>query len=208
MPLGDSITDGFNIPGGYRIELARALVVGCVPFDFVGSRSNGPASLHDRDHEGHSGWRIDELAARVRGWVVEYRPRVVLLLIGTNDVIQAHRLGTAPDRLEALVGTIAARRPRTSVLVASLPPLADPADAAAIRTFNWALPGIVQARSRRGDDVRFVDLGAAVTTNDLADGIHPNAEGYAKLAAGWNAAIRKTLQCREGRCPIASCPAS
>jgi lysophospholipase L1-like esterase len=205
MPLGDSITDGFNIPGGYRIELARGLTAGCVPFDFVGSQSNGPASLSDRDHEGHSGWRIDEIAARVRGWLEHYRPRIVLLMVGTNDLVQDHRIATAPARLDALIGTIAGRSPPPSVLVASLPPLADRADSAAARTFNRAIAGIVEARARNGYDVRFVDLHAGLSTRDLADGVHPNAAGYAKLASGWNTAIRKGLRCSKGRCPASSC---
>lgn len=67
MPLGDSITDGYNVPGGYRIELEDLLVSRGQPVDFVGSLSNGPASLADRDHEGHSGWRIDRSATASKG---------------------------------------------------------------------------------------------------------------------------------------------
>ncbi len=36
MPLGDSITDGFNVPGGYRIGLWQRLVGGGYTVDFVG----------------------------------------------------------------------------------------------------------------------------------------------------------------------------
>jgi len=35
----------------------------------VGSLSNGPNSLGDKDHEGHSGWRIDEIASSINGWL-------------------------------------------------------------------------------------------------------------------------------------------
>ena len=55
MPLGDSITDGYNVPGGYRINLWQRLAAGRYTVDFVGSGFNGPASLGDHDHEGHSG---------------------------------------------------------------------------------------------------------------------------------------------------------
>lgn len=53
MPLGDSITDGVDVPGGYRIKLWQLMVAGGYTVDFVGSRSNGPAELFDHDHEGH-----------------------------------------------------------------------------------------------------------------------------------------------------------
>lgn len=66
MPLGDSITDGFNVPGGYRINLWQRMASGGHTVDLVGSGFNGPAALGDHDHEGHSGWRIDQLDARHR----------------------------------------------------------------------------------------------------------------------------------------------
>ncbi|WP_433321367.1 hypothetical protein ACQP0U_31695 [Micromonospora sp. CA-269861] len=45
MPLGDSITEGTQVPGGYRIGLWQRLVNGRYTVDFVGSQFNGPASL-------------------------------------------------------------------------------------------------------------------------------------------------------------------
>jgi len=56
MPLGDSITDGMNVAGGYRIKLWESIKSAGANVDFVGSMSNGPASLTDKNHEGHSVW--------------------------------------------------------------------------------------------------------------------------------------------------------
>src|SRR5947209_18768574 len=89
MPLGDSITYGTGDPGGYRIGLWQRLVAGGYKVDFVGSQSNGPASLGDHDHEGHPGWRIDQLDANIVGWLNTYQPHTVLLHIGTNDIGQS-----------------------------------------------------------------------------------------------------------------------
>ncbi|MFB9413576.1 hypothetical protein ACFFSQ_36150, partial [Dactylosporangium matsuzakiense] len=52
MPLGDSITEGTQVPGGYRIGLWQRLAAGGYRVDFVGSQYNGPSSLGDHDHEG------------------------------------------------------------------------------------------------------------------------------------------------------------
>lgn len=123
MPLGDSITDGFNVPGGYRINLWQRMAAGGHTVDFVGSGFNGPAALGDHGHEGHSGWRIWDLDANITGWMRTSAPRTVLLHIGTN---------------------------RTHL----------------------------------------VDMHAALTTADLADGLHPNAGGYDKMAARWYAALQ------------------
>ncbi|KAA9372941.1 GDSL family lipase, partial [Microbispora cellulosiformans] len=87
MPLGDSITEGTQVPGGYRIGLWQRLAAGRYTVDFVGSQYNGPGNLGDHDHEGHPGWRIDQIDANITGWLRSYTPRTVLLHIGTNDVL-------------------------------------------------------------------------------------------------------------------------
>lgn len=191
MPLGDSITDGANVPGGYRIELWRRLVTeDRLGIDFVGSLQNGPASLGDREHEGHSGWRIDDLATEVDGWLVQHRPETILLMIGTNDMFQ-DRAGTeAPARLGALLDRITARLPTATVLVASLPPLGTPELDARVRAYNRAVPGVVQSRAAAGKKVVFVDVARGLTPADLADGVHPNARGHAKIAGAWYGALR------------------
>src|SRR6185437_15312851 len=84
MPLGDSITEGTQVPGGYRIGLWQRLAAGGYRVDFVGSQFNGPANLGDHDHQGHPGWRIDQIYNNINGWLATTNPRTVLLHIGTN----------------------------------------------------------------------------------------------------------------------------
>src|SRR3982751_715951 len=106
MPLGDSITDGFNVPGGYRIGLWQRLAAAGRTTDLVGTGFNGPAALGDHDHEGHSGWRIDQLDANITGWLRTANPRTVLLHIGTNDIGQNYDVANAPARLSTLIDHI------------------------------------------------------------------------------------------------------
>ncbi|MGM1065677.1 ricin-type beta-trefoil lectin domain protein, partial [Saccharothrix sp. Mg75] len=190
MPLGDSITEGTQVPGGYRIGLWQRLAAGGYRVDFVGSQFNGPASLWDHDHQGHPGWRIDQVDANVATWLRNTTPRTVLLHIGTNDILQNRDVANAPARLSALVDRITATAPNADVLVATIIPLANAGQAAAARTFNAALPGIVQAKVNAGKRVRLVDMHSALTTADLIDGVHPTATGYDKMAATWYAALR------------------
>src|SRR5439155_16012635 len=82
--------------------------VGGYTVDFVGSGANGPPELGDHDHEGHSGWRIDQLDANIVGWLRTSAPHTVLLHIGTNDVNQNLDLANAPARLSTLVDHILA----------------------------------------------------------------------------------------------------
>jgi lysophospholipase L1-like esterase len=190
MPLGDSITEGTQVPGGYRIGLWQRVVNGGFRVDFVGSQFNGPANLGDHDHEGHPGWRIDQIDANIAGWMQTFTPRTVLLHIGTNDVLQNFNLSTAPNRLSTLIDRITNAAPNADVFVAQIIPLANPNQDAAARTFNAAIPGIVQSKVNAGRRVHLVDMHSALTTADLIDGVHPTAGGYDKMAATWYAALQ------------------
>ena len=99
MPLGDSITYGWGSAsgGGYRLPLWNELRVHGAAIDFVGSQQNGPASF-DRDHEGHPGWTINQIAEKVVNWLLTYQPQIVLLHIGTNDFIKNDHPAQAPAR--------------------------------------------------------------------------------------------------------------
>jgi lysophospholipase L1-like esterase len=190
MPLGDSITDGVTVPGGYRIGLWQRFTASRYTVDFVGSLSNGPASLGDHDHEGHSGWRIDQIDANIVNWLRAYSPHTVLLHIGTNDVLQNYNVSSAPNRLSTLIDHITTTAPTAEVFVAQLIPLANSSQDNAVRTFNAAIPGIVQSKVNAGKHVHVVDLHSALTPADLADGVHPNAGGYDKMAARWYSALQ------------------
>ncbi len=187
MPLGDSITDGFNVPGGYRIGLWQQLAAGGYTADFVGSGFNGPANLGDHDHEGHSGWRIDQLDANIVTWLRATNPHTVLLHIGTNDMNQNFDVANAPARLSALIDRILANAPGVELFVAQITPETNPTLEARVQTYNAALPPIVASKGPR---VHLVDMHSPLTTADLADGVHPNANGYTKMANVWYAALR------------------
>jgi lysophospholipase L1-like esterase len=186
MPLGDSITDGLNVPGGYRIELWNKFVAGGYKIDFVGSQFNGPPSLGDHDHQGHSGWTIAQIDANVVNWLRATTPRTVLLHIGTNDMFS--QSAGAPQRLSTLIDKITNTAPDAEVFVASIIRL-NGADSQ-VRTYNAAIPGIVQSKVNAGKRVHFVDMYPALGAGDLADGVHPNAGGYGKMATVWFNALR------------------
>jgi lysophospholipase L1-like esterase len=190
MPLGDSITEGTQVPGGYRIGLWQRLNSGGYRVDLVGSQYNGPSSLGDHDHEGHPGWRIDQIDANIVGWLRTYTPRTVLLHIGTNDILQNYNVSGAPGRLSTLIDHITATAPNAEVFVAQIIPLSNSGQNSAVRTFNAALPNIVQSKANAGKHVHLVDMYSALSTSDLIDGIHPTANGYDKMAARWYSALQ------------------
>jgi lysophospholipase L1-like esterase len=190
MPLGDSITDGVGAPGGYRVGLWQRLAAARYRNDYVGSRFNGPASLWDHDHEGHPGWRIDQIDANIVSWLRTYQPRSVLLHIGTNDLVQNYNVPGAPARLSALVDHITATAPNADVFVATIIPLGWSSGDAAVRSFNNTIPAMVQSKVNSGKHVHLVKMYSAVAASDLSDGVHPNAAGYDKMAALWYSSLR------------------
>jgi lysophospholipase L1-like esterase len=191
LPLGDSLTDGYVFEGGYRIDLRAMLLAAHHDIDFVGSRYSGPLGLGDKNHEGHVGWRIDELTGGAGPWLRAYQPRVVLLLVGTQDMLQGYDPTGAPGRLGTLLDTIKTTLPDVRVVLSTLPRVADADALVRIQTFNAALPGVVAAQ---GGTVSLVDAFAAIQPNHLAeDGVHLTGEGYSQLARVWYAAVHPLL---------------
>lgn len=206
MPLGDSITEGTQVPGGYRIGLWQRLAAGGARVDLIGSQFNGPSSLGDHDHEGHPGWRIDQIDANIVGWLRTYTPRTVLVHLGTNDILQNYNVSGAPGRLSTLIDHITATVPTADVFVAQLIPLSNAGQENAVRTFNAAIPGIVQSKVNAGKHVHLVDMHSALSTADLIDGIHPTANGYDKMAARWYGALQSVPGSIGGSGPSTSAP--
>jgi lysophospholipase L1-like esterase len=190
MPLGDSITWGVgsSTTSSYRADLWRLLTADAgLAVDFVGSGQSG--SLPDTDNEGHSGWRIEQITASIDGWLAATTPDVVLLHIGTNDMNQNFDVANAPARLGQLLDHIRADVPGAIVVVAAVVPSTDPAVNARINSFNAAVPGVVASRP----NARFADLNSTVSNADMADTLHPNDGGYAKMASLWYTALEGVL---------------
>jgi lysophospholipase L1-like esterase len=189
MLLGDSITDGDGSShgAGYRRELREALLAAGQEFEFVGSLGNGVVT--DPPHEGHSGWEIADVAGQVAGWLRLWRPDVVLLHLGTNDLDRDVDVAGAPGRLGALVDTILHTLPAPTVFVSSLVRVESEAVQGRVDRFNAAIPELVASRARAGHDVRFVDMSGLLTLADLVDDLHPNDHGYAKIAGAWFTAL-------------------
>lgn len=197
MPLGDSITHGSAIEGGYRIGLWNRFLETNRQVNFVGSEANGPLTI-DRDHEGHPGKAIQYLQEEITGWLNVNQPQVILLMIGTNNILypNAHDFPGASQQLSELIQSITLNLPETELLVASVPRLSDPIANDRARLFNSQIPDIVDAYTRAGRRVHYVDIYSALTPLDLADGVHPNATGYDKIANTWYAAISELIEQR------------
>jgi lysophospholipase L1-like esterase len=67
MPLGDSITAG-TTPGGYRQPMVERLATRYgLTVTTIGTQTDSSMKPGQQAHEGHGGWRIDQLAGNLLG---------------------------------------------------------------------------------------------------------------------------------------------
>ena len=143
MAIGDSITDGYGIEGSYRKFLYNGLSKKGYNVDMVGSKGNnmkasytdpaGGGFEYDNDNTGYSGYAIQEYNGR-NGILETLKstnclsedPDVVILQIGTNDIIDNHELDKAGERLSGLIGYILENIPKDSALFVTTIPDVDP----------------------------------------------------------------------------------
>jgi aryl-phospho-beta-D-glucosidase BglC (GH1 family)/lysophospholipase L1-like esterase len=200
MPLGDSITLGVN--GGYRNNLYTGLEQNNCSVSYVGTQSDPWTRVADKDHEGHPGWTIADIAGSVNTWLASTQPGIILLMIGTNDTAwwsaaNADQIGA---RHNALIDQLRAARPNAWIFVASIPPQASAIiqpnniDRAVLtQQLNTVIRSNVDARAAAGQRARFVDVNSVLTTADLYDGIHPTEAAHARVAQLFLDAVRAAL---------------
>ncbi len=202
MPLGDSITLGVGpvVPfaelNGYRRDLRDLLKSSGYDIDFVGSLSNGDPDFTDKEHEGHPGWHDDHIAANVYTFLTNHPAQIVLLHIGTND-ISADPNYTNPADVAAILNEIdrwEADTGKTAIVV--LAEIINRSghvcpNPSTTTTFNQNVRQMALNRIAdpvHADRIVMVDLECSAGLNylsDMADTLHPNAPGYAKMATKW-----------------------
>ena len=201
MPLGDSITEGMHntVPspdGGYRQVLKNRFGAG---IDLVGSLSNNNVGVTDPQHEGHSGWRTDQINGSISGWINTYRPDIVLYHIGTNDVLQRYASSHMITNLDQSLGKIFAANPATHVVLASLIPMWGPPGTWTPPTrteLNNTIPGLVTKYKGQGRNIHYANMATGnffSDNRDFPDGVHPNLQGYTKMANVWEPIMRSIM---------------
>ena len=200
MPLGDSITVGVN--GGYRNDLYTGLRQANCGVSYVGTLSDPNTRVADKNHEGHTGLTIGDIAGGVDAWMAATRPNIILLMAGTNDTAwwTAQNADQIGARHSALIDQIRAARPDAWIFVASIPPQASAIiqpnniDRAVLtQQLDAVIRSNVATRAAAGQRVRFVDVNSVLTAADLYDGIHPTEAAHGKVARKFLESIRAAL---------------
>ncbi len=169
MAVGDSITHGYiSADNGYRKYLCYNLQQNGISFDMVGPENswsdettynwNGTIITYDPQHCGYSGYSTMNYSGRTgiyealfsgKNLIETYNPDIVLLQIGTNDLLDASlelRTGvgdirettTALDRLETVVDKILESLDAEDVLFVTTVPAIDAAVCASwVGSYQW-----------------------------------------------------------------------
>jgi acyl-CoA thioesterase I len=217
MPMGDSITQGGQGYASYRYSLWFALIGGPQPVDFVGALStvfggdgggNPDTNVYsdyyttfDRDHEGHWGWRTDEIVSISIAAARDAAPDVVLVHLGTNDIGQLGAAGVtaAAQNLPYILDNLRAVRPVVRVALAQVLPIGPGsgyyANEGQVGPLNTAIAQVASSMDRPHSPVVLVDqhTGYDLATDMQPDGLHPNVAGEVKMAGVWAAALGPLL---------------
>jgi lysophospholipase L1-like esterase len=204
MPLGDSITQADSEHDSYRRPLFKSLELEGWSVDFVGSLSSNyrggpPRPDFDLDHEGHWGWRVDEILEDVRRWVLADEPDVLLVHLGSNDVFQDQSVSSTLDELSRLIDVVREARPDAAFLVAQVIPTSNGSRNRTIRELNAGISSLASKSTERSR-VWIVDHFTGFDPARMTyDGVHPNADGEIHIADRWLAALELHIDESERR---------
>ena len=156
---GDSITWGYGSTdwNGYREPLLEYLVGNRARF--VGAENTG--DMRNNLHEGRPGGRINA-TFDAASWGLDEQPNVVLLHIGSNDLIYHDEPEKAPQRFETLVDEIFQHCSGAALLAAKLGPSTNAGYTTLFETFNMAIEEFVKRQQReRGRHILLLDVPVA-----------------------------------------------
>ena len=199
MPLGDSITVGYPDVDGYRKSLHLDLFAAGFNVEFVGSQKNGTG--FDIDNEGHLGYYANQIRDNVYGYLESNPADVVLLHIGTNDIVDEQEVSGIVDEVSGILDRInkweSDKNKIVTVVLARIILNMNSSDLTSKTiAYNNALETMASARIASGDQIIVVNMADALNyPADLVDvdGIHPNPVGYEKMADAWYTELIRVL---------------
>lgn len=223
MPVGDSITE---IGSSYRVELYCKLRKNGFNVDFVGSnRWNGAEAENDgtcyaegarvqgiqfdKDQEGHSGTLTGYTEGNIDTWMNSSRPDIVLIHLGTNDVLGSPWSHLYDDpwgnigmytSYKNILRKIKAANPNARILMAKIIPV-DPSAMRSTATVTYqdvnTLIQRIYDEEKNNYNLYLVDMTQAGinagNAADLYDGIHPASQGGIKMANKWYSVLAPLL---------------
>lgn len=216
-PVGDSITAGDPSQGAarasYRYHLFERLrsdglsdrvdLVGSLRG--TGSSGNDGSGIDDQDmdHDGHWGATADEIldgglpyghVGSVRDWAPRFRPAIVLLHLGTNDLRGGRPVSAILSDLEGIIAVYRREEPQVTVLVAQIIKGDTSSHNERVAALNAAIPAWAAGVASDASPVLVVDCNTGFEpASHLQDRFHPNVAGAELMADRFYAVLRDVL---------------
>ena len=193
---------------GYRQLLYLDLTAAGYDVDFVGSQIAGQDAdpPFDPDNEGHPGWQADgnpvgkNIAPNVYNWLSAHPADVILLHIGTNDISSTQEPPGIASEINEILSEINRYETDNGVKIwVILARIINRLDSLASATtdLNNHIQRVADTRTGAGDNIIVVDMekdagliysidqAAPYDGGDMYDQVHPNIDGYEKMAVKW-----------------------
>lgn len=213
LPLGDSITKGSTQTPEeakhptYRYWLWNDLVHNGFDIDFVGSwnKPNFTDVSFDQDNEGHGGFTTDYLLhglpddtwepGYLAEWIQGYDFDMVLLMVGTNDVLRSVPTNETVVNIEKIITVLRQKNPRAMIFLSTIPPATYYRQP--LIDLNQEILFIADRTTTPESPVILVDQFYGydgVEDNQPPGYVHPDESGEKKIAKNWYDAITPYLR--------------
>ena len=166
--MGDSITDWWR-RAGLEVYEANFGPLDCANFGIAGDRTQGVL------------WRMEH------GELEGYSPKLMMLMIGTNNLTSRTGSPNTPAQIAMGVAVLVTKFRTTFpdakvLLLGVFPRGAEPGSQyrEPIRRINELIADLDDGRYVRFMDIgdRFLERDGSISTDIMADGLHPTARGY------------------------------
>jgi len=239
MCMGDSITFGYRVPGSYRKFLYHNLISKGYKIKMVGAQNNkfekyyynndNPSDYfeYQDDNSGFSAYTI--CAHKNRKGLLEklketnclnLKPDIIILLIGTNNVMDNIDFDLTINNFISLIEYILNNMNKNSILFINTIPDMNPNHEANynwfpyyrkdniddievkndvnnnVKKYNNKIKEIIEDYRNKNYNIRIEDLNPIIKDLDnlFIDGIHPNNNGYKIIGEFWTEIIDKYLK--------------
>jgi lysophospholipase L1-like esterase len=190
LPLGDSITEGSN-QISYRPALAKLLKDAGYDVTFVGPKE-APAGLR---HGGYGGKNAEQIAELYAGFHATTPADIVLIHAGHNHFAEEKPVPGILRATESMIASARQANPKVIILLAQVITSGKLPKYSYLTELNQQLAKLATKLHRPEQRVILVDqaTGFDWKTDAVADLVHPNAQGAAKMAGQWFEALQPLL---------------
>ena len=197
MPIGDSITHASKTTGDVRCQLWDRLQALSWTFDFVGQMyglvGGGATSNCDNNHEARAGWRAEQVLQIIGASASKYKPDMATIHLGTNDLSAGQSNDSTVNEISQIIDQLRTYNVKVVVFVAGIIPNYLSNNHSETKDLNAKILKMVSTKSNSVSPIIYVDQFTGFVPEDLADKLHPNDAGSAKMATKWAQAIENYL---------------